>query len=57
MMLIKKNIAEFENKIIEKCRSEKPEILNSIESSGKLEEDIEKSLTEVITELKKNFNS
>ena len=52
-----KNIAEFENKIIEKCRSEKPEILNSIESSGKLEEDIEKSLTEVITELKKNFNS
>ena len=52
-----KNIAEFENKIIEKCRSEKPEILNSIESSGKLEEDTEKSLTGVITELKKNFNS
>ena len=52
-----KNIAEFENKIIEKCRSEKPEILNSIESSGKLEEDTEKSLTEVITELKNNFNS
>ena len=52
-----KNIAEFENKIIEKCRSEKPEILDSIASSGKLEEDSEKSLTEVITELKKNFNS
>ena len=52
-----KNIAEFENKIIEKCRSEKPEILDSITSSGKLEEDSEKSLTEVITELKKNFNS
>ena len=52
-----KNIAEFENKILEKCRSEKPEILNSIESSGKLEEDTEKSLTGVITELKKNFNS
>jgi len=52
-----KNIAEFENKIIEKCRSDKPEILNSIESSGKLEEDTEKSLTGVITELKKNFNS
>jgi F-type H+-transporting ATPase subunit alpha len=52
-----KNIADFENKIIEKCKSEKPEILDSISSSGKLEEDAEKSLTEVITELKKNFNS
>ena len=52
-----KNIAEFENKIIEKCKSEKPEILDSISSSGKLEEDMEKSLTEVIIELKKNFKS
>ncbi len=52
-----KNIADFENKIIEKCKSEKPEILDSISNSGKLEEDAEKSLTEVITELKKNFNS
>ena len=52
-----KNIADFENKIIEKCKSEKPEILDSISSSGKLEEGAEKSLTEVITELKKKFNS
>jgi F-type H+-transporting ATPase subunit alpha len=52
-----KNIADFENKIIEKCKSEKPEILDSITSLGKLEEGAEKSLTEVITELKKNFNS
>ena len=52
-----KNIAEFENKIVEKCKSEKPEILDSISSSGKLEEDMEKSLTEVIIELKKNFKS
>ena len=52
-----KNIADFENKIIEKCKSEKPEILDSISSSGKLEEDMEKSLTEVIIELKKNFKS
>ena len=52
-----KNISDFENKIIEKCKSEKSEILDSISSSGKLEEDAEKSLTEVITELKKNFNS
>ncbi len=52
-----KNISEFENKIIGKCKSEKPEILDSITSSGKLEEDAEKSLTEVITELKQNFKS
>ena len=52
-----KNIAEFEKKIIEKCKSEKKEILDSIASSGKLEESVEQSLTEVITELKKNFNS
>jgi F-type H+-transporting ATPase subunit alpha len=52
-----KDIAEFESKIIEKCKSEKPEILESVLSSGKLEEDTEKSLVEVIMELKKNFNS
>ena len=52
-----KDIAEFESKIIEKCKSEKPEILESVLSSGKLEEDTEKSLAEVIMELKKNFNS
>ena len=52
-----KDIAEFESKIIEKCKSEKPEILESILSSGKLEEDTEKLLVEVIMELKKNFNS
>ncbi len=52
-----KDIANFENKIIEKCKSEKPEILESILRSGKLEEDTEKSLIEVIAELKKNFNS
>ena len=44
-------------KLLKKCKSEKPEILESISSSGKLEEDTEKLLVEVITELKKNFNS
>ena len=52
-----KDIAEFESKIIEKCKSEKPEILESVLSSGKLEEDTEKLLVEVIIELKQNFNS
>ena len=52
-----KDIAEFETKILDKCKSDKPEILESISSSGKLEEETEKTLVEVITELKKNFNS
>ena len=52
-----KDIASFEAKIIEKCRSEKPEIIDSIISSGKLDEDIEKTLTELIIDLKKNFSS
>ena len=52
-----KDIAQFESKIIEKCKSEKPEILSSISNSGKLEENIEKMLSEVIVELKKNYNS
>jgi len=52
-----KDIANFESKIIEKCKSEKPEILESVLSSGKLEEDTEKLLVETIMELKKNFNS
>ena len=52
-----KNVAEFESKIIEKCKSDKPEIIESILSSGKLEEDKEKLLVEVITQLKGNFKS
>ena len=52
-----KDIADFENKIIERCKSDKPEIIDSILSPGKLEENSEKSLIEVITNLKKNFKS
>ena len=52
-----KDIADFEEKILEKCKSEKPEIIESISSSGKLEDETEKLLVEVINELKKNFNA
>ena len=52
-----KDIAEFENKIIEKCKSDKPEIIDSILASGKLEDDMEKLLVEVITQLKGTFKS
>ena len=51
-----KDIDNFETQIIEKCKSEKPEIIESILSSGKLEENTEKMLIEAITQLKKNFN-
>ena len=52
-----KDVSEFEGKIIEKCKSDQPEIIDSIQSSGKLEEDKEKLLVEVITQLKQNFKS
>ena len=46
-------IKKFEKNIIEKIKSEKPEILESIQSSGKLEEDSEKALAQIVEELKK----
>ena len=52
-----KDIASFENKIIEKCKAEKSDIIDSISSSGKLEDDKEKELNEIILELKKDFKS
>ena len=52
-----KDISRFETKIIEKCKSEKPEILEAISKSGKLEEDTENLLVETIKELKQNFNT
>jgi len=52
-----KDISEFENKILAKCNSENPEILNTIKKTGKLEEKTEKLLTKIIEELKKIFKS
>ena len=52
-----KDISEFENKILAKCNSENPEILNTIKKTGKLEEETEKLLAKIIGELKKNFKS
>ena len=52
-----KDIESFENKIIEKCKAEKPDIIESITASGKLEDDKEKELNEIILQLKKDFNS
>ena len=46
-------IKKFEKDIIQKIKSEKPEIINEIQTSGKLEEKIEKLLNEVIENYKK----
>jgi len=52
-----KDISEFENKILAKCNSENPEILDVIKKTGKLEEETEKLLIKIIEELKENFKS
>ena len=46
-------LEKFENDIIEKIKSEKPEIIDAIQSSGKLEENTEKLLEQAIEEYKK----
>ena len=52
-----KEIVDFENKIIESCKADQPEITEAILSSGKLDDDTEKKLVDIITKLKKNFKS
>ncbi len=46
-------IKKFEKDIIEKIKTDKPEIINSIQSSGKLEEETENLLVQIIKEYKK----
>ena len=46
-------IKKFEKDIIEKIKSEKPEIIDEIQSSGKLEENTEKLLIQIIEDYKK----
>ena len=48
-------IKKFEKDIIEKIKSDKPEIIESIQSSGKLDEDTEKLLSGIIEEYKKGI--
>ncbi len=47
-------IKSFEKEIIEKIKNEKPEIIDTIQSSGKLDEEIEKTLIQIIEEYKKS---
>ena len=46
-------IKGFEKDIIEKIKNDKPEIIEAIQSSGKLDEDTENQLKQVIEEYKK----
>ena len=47
-----KNISEFEQKVIEKCKNENSDIIESIRNTGKLDDENEKKLSEVISSLK-----
>ena len=46
-------IKKFEKDILEKTKSEKPEIIETIQSSGKLDENAEQLLSQLIEEYKK----
>ena len=45
-------IKKFEKDVIDKIKIDKPEIIESIQSTGKLEEDAEKNLVKIIEEYK-----
>ena len=47
-------IKKFETEILEKVKNEKNEIIDSIQSSGKLEKETEESLIQLIEKYKKN---
>ena len=46
-------IRDFEIKLLEKIKSEKIEIIERIEKSGKLDDDLEKEISSIINEIKK----
>ena len=47
-------IRSFEKGLLELVKNEKPELLDSIQKSGKIDENIDKTLSEIITNFKKN---
>ena len=48
-------IRPFEKGLLELIKNEKSEILESIQKSGKIEEDTDTILSDIITNYKKNF--
>ena len=51
---VDKMIKNTEKRIYEVVKSSNPEIIDSINNTGKLEEQVEKKLTSIIGEFKKN---
>ena len=51
------NIKTFETEIIEKIKNEKKDIIESIQSTGKLEKEVEESLIQIIEDYKKTKNN
>jgi len=49
-----KNIKDTETKIYEAVKSSNPEIIDTINNTGKLEEDVEKKIISIIEQFKKN---
>ena len=50
-------IKKFERELLEKIKNDNPEIIETINSSGKLEEETKNKLIEVIEILKKEINN
>ena len=49
-------IKAFEKDIIEKIKSERPDILETLQSSGKLDENLETAIKQAIEDYKKGKN-
>jgi len=47
-----KNIKTIEKQIYEEVKSSNPELIDSINNTGKLEEEVDKKLTDIITKFK-----
>ena len=52
---MRSNLSTRYKKLLEASNENKPEIIESIKKTGKLEDDVEKNLSSLIDEFKKNF--
>jgi len=50
------DIKSFEKQVYEEVKSSSPEIIDSINNTGKLDEEIEKKLTSIIEQFQKKGN-
>ena len=57
MMLNLVRIKTFETELLDKVKNDQPDILEKINTSGKLEDDVKKKLIELIEGLKQRSNN